>query len=42
MIQAQNKSMQYSINIGSASKGTYQAIVIDEDGNKQTIGFVVN
>lgn len=41
-IQLQNKSMQYSINIGSANKGTYQAIIIDEDGNKKTIGFVVN
>jgi hypothetical protein len=42
MLQAQNKNGMYRLNIGNASKGSYQAIITDEDGNKQTIGFVVN
>jgi hypothetical protein len=41
-LQVQSKNSLYSINIGNASKGSYQATIIDEDGNKNTIGFVVN
>jgi hypothetical protein len=41
-LQVQSKNSLYSINIGNASKGSYQVTIIDEDGNKNTIGFAVN
>jgi hypothetical protein len=41
-IKVQNKKSLYTINLGTTSKGTYQASIVDEAGNKKVIGFVVN
>jgi hypothetical protein len=41
-IKVQNKKSLYTINLGTTGKGTYQASIVDEAGNKKVIGFVVN
>jgi hypothetical protein len=40
-VQVQAKNVRYTIDIATTVRGTYQAILIDEQGNKTTVGFVV-
>jgi hypothetical protein len=41
-LQVNTSNVLHSINIANAKAGSYQVFIIDKEGNKTTIGFVVN